>query len=47
MCMTPATARFARVVPHTSFGRFWNYVLFNIVEPIFPGKADTQTPPGV
>src|SRR5690349_21149941 len=50
MCMAPATARFARAVPSTSFGRFWNYVLINILEPILPAKVDTldatQAPPG-
>jgi hypothetical protein len=48
MCMAPATARFARTVPSTRFGRIWNYVLFNIVEPILPKQADeAQAPPGV
>jgi hypothetical protein len=50
MCMAPTTARFARVVPSTTFGRVWNYVLFNILEPMLPVKADkldgTQLPPG-
>jgi hypothetical protein len=51
MCMAPTTARFARAVPSTTFGRVWNYVLFNILEPMLPVKADKldgdQLPPGV
>jgi hypothetical protein len=51
MCMAPTTARFARVVPSTTFGRVWNYVLFNILEPMLPVKVDkldgTEVPPGV
>jgi hypothetical protein len=51
MCMAPTTARFARVVPSTTFGRVWNYVLFNILEPMLPVKTDkldgTQLPSGV
>ena len=51
MCVAPTTARFARAVPSTTFGRVWNYVLFNILEPMLPVKVDkldgTEVPPGV
>ena len=51
MCMAPTTARFARAVPRTTFGRVWNYMLFNILEPMLPVKVDkldgNQLPPGV
>jgi hypothetical protein len=40
LCVAPTKSRFSRVVPSTTFGRFWNYVLFNILEPILPAKAD-------
>ncbi len=39
-CLAPPHARFERVLPRTAIGRFVNYVLFNIIEPIFPGKED-------
>lgn len=50
LCVAPSKSRFSRVVPSTAFGRYWNYVLFNILEPMLPAKADdpagTQPPPG-
>jgi hypothetical protein len=50
MCVAPTTARFARAVPSTTFGRYWNYLLINILEPMLPVRADTldgaQVPPG-
>jgi hypothetical protein len=39
-CLAPLHARFARVLPQTPFRRFVNFVLFNIIEPIFPAKDD-------
>jgi hypothetical protein len=50
LCVAPTKSRFSRVVPRTAFGRYWNYVLFNILEPMLPAKPDdpagTQSPPG-
>jgi hypothetical protein len=43
LCVAPTKSRFSRVVPSTTFGRFWNYVLFNILEPILPAK-DEEAP---
>jgi hypothetical protein len=40
LCVAPTKSRFSRVVPTTTLGRFWNYVLFNILEPILPAKDD-------
>ncbi|MBR0692936.1 hypothetical protein [Bradyrhizobium lablabi] len=40
LCLAPEHSRFSRVVPTTTLGRFWNYVLFNILEPILPAKDD-------
>jgi hypothetical protein len=40
LCLAPTNSRFSRVVPTTRLGRFWNYVLFNILEPILPAKGD-------
>ncbi len=40
LCLAPEHSRFSRVVPATAVGRFWNYVLFNILEPMLPAKAD-------
>ncbi len=39
-CLTPPHGRFARVLPNTTFGRIKNFVLFNIVEPIWPAHED-------
>lgn len=44
MCVAPPDGRFRRVLPKTAFDRVYNFVLFNIVEPIFPGSdKDTET----
>ncbi len=40
LCLAPTNSRFSRVVPSTAMGRFWNYVLFNILEPILPARTD-------
>jgi hypothetical protein len=40
MCLAPPNGRFKRVLPQTALGRITNFVLFNIVEPILPAKAD-------
>ena len=45
LCLAPTNSRFSRVVPSTALGRFWNYVLFNILEPILPAKADEPDVP--
>jgi hypothetical protein len=39
-CLAPANAHFKRILPQTMFGRVVNFVLFNIVEPMLPAKAD-------
>jgi hypothetical protein len=39
LCLAPVDARFDRVLPQSAFGRFKNYVLFNFIEPIMPGKT--------
>jgi hypothetical protein len=46
-CLAPPNSRFQRVPAYTRLGRYWNYVLFNVVEPILPTTAersDMQTP---
>jgi hypothetical protein len=35
-CLAPATSRYARVLPRSTWDRFWNFVLFNVFEPILP-----------
>jgi hypothetical protein len=35
-CLAPSRARFARILPVTAVGRFWNYIKFNLVEPLLP-----------
>ncbi|MEJ0076937.1 MAG: hypothetical protein WDO17_16130 [Alphaproteobacteria bacterium] len=39
-CMAPPTARFHRVLPDSAFGRWTNYVLFNLIEPLWPNKDE-------
>lgn len=39
-CLAPPRSRFTRTVPKTTVGRYWNYVLFRIIEPILPAKLD-------
>ena len=39
-CMAPATGRFARVLPESAFGRVANYLLFNVIESIWPNGDD-------
>lgn len=39
-CLAPKTARFARTLPTTAFGRTINYVLYHIVEPLLPAPRD-------
>jgi hypothetical protein len=41
-CLAPTQGRFARVLPRSMLGRFRNFVLFRIVEPLLPTK-DEQT----
>jgi hypothetical protein len=40
VCFAPPESRFRRVLPSTTIGRVTNYVLFNIVEPLFPAKVE-------
>lgn len=42
-CLAPPQARFARVLPKTVFGRIGNFVLFNIVEQIWPAGEQPVT----
>jgi hypothetical protein len=39
-CMTPNTAHFARTLPRSGLGRAYNFVLYNIVEPLLPAERD-------
>ena len=39
-CLAPPRSRFTRTVPQTALERYWNYVLFRIIEPILPVKPD-------
>jgi hypothetical protein len=39
-CLAPKGARFRRVLPRNAWGRIVNFVLFNIVEPILPARAE-------
>jgi hypothetical protein len=41
ICMAPTTGRFQRALPESTFGRMTNFVLFNLVEPIWPGAEET------
>jgi hypothetical protein len=40
LCVAPEHSWFSRIVPTTTVGRYWNYMLFNILEPMLPAKAD-------
>jgi hypothetical protein len=40
ICLAPPDGRFQRILPRTEVGRMTNFVLFNIIEPILPGKPD-------
>ena len=37
-CLSPSTGRFPRTLPRTTFDRMVNFVLFRIVEPLFPAE---------
>jgi hypothetical protein len=39
ICLTPDTSRFVRILPHTTYGRYWNYFFYNFVDLAFPGKV--------
>jgi hypothetical protein len=39
-CMAPPTGRFRRVLPEGTLGRLTNFVLFNIVETLWPNDPD-------
>jgi hypothetical protein len=39
-CVAPANSWFQRVPAYTRLGRYWNYVLFNIVEPLLPTRGE-------
>jgi len=40
ICLAPPNGRFQRLLPQTVLGRVANFVLFDIIEPIFPAKPD-------
>lgn len=40
ICLAPPTGRFQRILPQTALGRVANFLLFDIIEPIFPAKPD-------
>jgi len=40
ICLAPRTARFARTLPRTTFGRAYNYVLYHVIEPLLPAPPD-------
>ncbi|HEY7246759.1 MAG TPA: hypothetical protein VH678_23035 [Xanthobacteraceae bacterium] len=37
-CYSPASGRFRRILPRTTFDRVVNFVLFRVVEPMFPAE---------
>jgi hypothetical protein len=39
-CLAPKNARFQRVLPRTWFGRAVNFVLFQVIEPLWPNKQE-------
>jgi hypothetical protein len=39
-CLAPPDGHFQRVLPRTAVGRVVNFVLFSLVEPLLPVKAD-------
>ncbi len=39
-CLAPPNGHFERTLPQTAFGRFVNYVLFSIIEPMLPAKTE-------
>ncbi len=39
-CLAPKSARFQRVLPRTWFGRAVNFVLFRVIEPLWPNKPE-------
>ena len=41
ICLAPTTGRFQRALPESTLGRVTNFVLFNLVEPIWPGAEET------
>jgi len=38
-CLAPKGSRFQRVLPKNIAGRLWNYIKFNVVEPLLPQKT--------
>jgi hypothetical protein len=52
ICMAPPSGRFQRILPESAFGRWTNFVLFNLIEPFWPHKdeeirsADASLHPG-
>jgi hypothetical protein len=41
-CLAPLDARFERVLPRSTFGRVYNFVLFNVVERVFPAPESEE-----
>jgi hypothetical protein len=42
ICLAPPEAHFQRVLPRTVIGRFVNFVLFSIVEPMLPATGQSE-----
>lgn len=43
ICMAPPTGRFTRILPESVFGRIKNYLLFRVIEPIWPSRDEVPT----
>ena len=42
-CLAPLDARFERVLPRSTFGRVYNFMLFNVLERVLPGTESEET----
>jgi hypothetical protein len=40
VCMAPPNGHFQRILPEDALGRWKNYVLFNLIEPLWPHKDE-------
>ena len=43
LCMAPPTGRFTRILPESVFGRIKNFLLFRVIEPMWPGRDEQPT----
>jgi hypothetical protein len=46
-CLAPSQAHFARVLPKTVLGRIKNFVLFSMIEPIWPASEERSRVAGM